>query len=292
MKFPDPHLLQVLVAFQEAKNLIEAAEKLKISQPAVTQRLQRLQEQVAVPLYAFEGRKKVLTHYGKGLYDLAKQTFNDLDRGFENLNRRYASPKNLVLRIGGAKELMNLFTGLIEFAGQMDHRKLSEGQALAALQTETIDIAVGSSSVSEGDLVSRRFFEGPSRLLYHRRFWPEVASFRDLQAHPQRLLDIPCCLHRLEPQFIERLCRGLDVDSDRLNSRFVFEDWQSVLGCIEDGGGYSVVPAYIQSRSKSIKEIDIPHATIQRISYYATFHKKLKKIDSFKQVLNFVTRSS
>lgn len=49
MKLPDLELLPVLIAFHESKNLIQAAEKLKISQPAVTQRLQRLQDQVAYP---------------------------------------------------------------------------------------------------------------------------------------------------------------------------------------------------------------------------------------------------
>ena len=65
MSTPDLELLPVLIAFHESKNLIEAAGKLKITQPAVTQRLQRLQEQVPHPLFAYEGRKKVfiITHF-------------------------------------------------------------------------------------------------------------------------------------------------------------------------------------------------------------------------------------
>jgi DNA-binding transcriptional LysR family regulator len=292
MNSPDPELLKVLIAFQESKNLIQAAERLKISQPAVTQRLQRLQEQVSQPLYALAGRKKVLTHFGKALYELASETFHGFDRNFENLNRRYAQPENLVLRVGGQKELLGLFSDLIAFPGRIDHRKMNEEQALEALHKETIDVALSASIVESSEFISRRFFESPSRIIFHRKFFPSLVNFRDLQEHLPLLKQSPCALNRLETSFVADFCRGIKTEVSELNTRATFEDWHSVLSFVENGGGYAIVPGYMQSQARDLREIDIPHAIIQRSNYYAIFQKKLKRIDSFKQVLNFVVRSS
>ncbi|MEK6578483.1 MAG: LysR family transcriptional regulator [Bdellovibrionota bacterium] len=292
MKFPAPDLLQVLIAFQESKNLVQAAQKLKISQPAVTQRLQRLQEQVAQPLYAYEGRKKVLTQYGKALYDMTLQNFNQLGTDFESLNRRYAAPEQLVLRVGGQKELVSLFSEVIRFPGQMDCRKLSETQAVTALKSESIDVALSASIFDSAEWMSRKFLECSSHLIFHRKIFPNLNGFRDFQEEPNLLIQAPCARHRIETDYMERFCRGVKINPDGLNDRALFEDWHSILGFVESRNGYAVVPGFIQSQSKDIVSFDIPHAIIPRSSYYASFQRKLKKIESFKQVLNFAMSSS
>lgn len=292
MTYPDPELLKVLIAFQESKNLIQAAERLQISQPAITQRLQRLQEQVRQPLYAFEGRKKVLTHYGKALYDLAKQAFHNLETSFENLNRRYASPEELVLRIGGHNELVGLFSELIDFPGRIDHRQMSDDQAFMALEAEEIDVALGEMIFDSTNLISRKFFESPARIIFHRKYFPSVMNFRDFQENLDLLAKSPCSVHRSEVSYIEKFCKGVGIAASQLNNRAIFEDWHSILNFVESGSGFAIVPGYIHSQSRDVKGIDIPHAIIQRSNYYAVFQKKLKKIESFKRVLNFVVSSS
>lgn len=292
MNLPEPHLLQVLIAFHEAPNLVQAAEKLKISQPAVTQRLQHLQEQVNQPLYAFEGRKKVLTHYGKALYDVARKNFLQFETDFQNLNRRYATPDQLVLRVGGLKELMNIFSETIEFSGRIDHRKLNEEQALEALNSEAIDIAICESIIDNSEVMSRKFFEGSSHFIFHRKTLSSITNFRDLQDQSVLLTQSPRVQNRLESAIFEKFCKCIKIDSSKLNTKAVFEDWFSVLNYIENNGGYAVVPSYIQSLSKDMRHIDIPHAIIPRSIYYAVFKRKLKKIDSFKKVLNFSVSSS
>ncbi len=292
MNLPEPGLLQVLIAFNEAKNLIQAAEKLKISQPAVTQRLQRLQEQVEQPLYAFEGRKKVLTHYGKALYEMAKLNFTQFDTDFQNLNRRYASPEQLVLRVGGLKELMGIFSEIIDFSGRSDHRKMTEAQALSAVQAEVIDIAISESIVDNSDLMSRKFFEGSSRIMFHRNIFPAITSFRDIYENSDLITQGSCIMNRIDCSYLEKFCKSIKVDHSKIIAKATFEDWSSVLSFIENGSGYAVVPSFIQSQVKEIRSIDIPHAVISRSIFYAVFKRKLKKIESFKKVLNFSVSSS
>jgi DNA-binding transcriptional LysR family regulator len=292
MKYPDPELLKVLIAFHESKNLIQAAERLNVSQPAVTQRLQRLQEQVNQPLYALEGRKKVLTHYGKAVYDLAKATFNSLESNFENLDRRYALPENVVLKVGGHKELVGFFSELLDFPGRIDHRQMSHEQAAAALENEEIDVVLSEKIFDSTNVISRKFLESPSRIIFYKKYFPAAMNFRDILENKNLLLKSPCATHRLEAEYIEKFCKGIGVKREDINNRAVFDDWYSILNFVEAGNGFAIVPGFIHSQSKDLKMVDIPHAVIQRSSYYAVFQKKLRKIDSFKKVLNFVMSSS
>lgn len=292
MNMPDLELLPVLIAFHESKNLNEAAQRLKITQPAVTQRLQRLQEQVMHPLFAYEGRRKVLTHYGKAFYDIAKESYSKLHLQFENLDQKYAAPDQLILRVGGQKELIRQFSEILKFNGKLDHRQLSETEALRELYEETIDIALSTAVVDNAELMSRKFFESSSHLIFHQRWYKSFDSIENLKDNKEIILKAPCAIHRLESSYTEKFCQGMKIDSKKLNCKAVLEDWYSILSFVEAGEGFAIVPGYIQSQLKEIYEFKIPHSMIQRSVHYAVFQRKLRKIETFKKILNFVIRDS
>lgn len=292
MKFPDPELLVVLIAFEESKNLVAAAERLQISQPAVSQRLQRLQDQVPVPLFAFQGRKKVLTHYGRALYDLAKENWRALEHGYETLNRRYATASHLVLRLGGRSEIFRFFSDLVRFSGRLDLRQMDEAEALAALQAESIDVALTSTTCGVPEFESRKIFESTCRLAFHRKLFSTIETFRDLQRFSDLVLKTPNVSNRLDPSPVERFCRALKIQPNQLNNRALLEDWSAIVAFLESGGGFAILPAFVQTHSVDIRTIDIPHAVIPRTSYYAVYARKLKRIDAFKEALSFNVWSS
>lgn len=292
MSFPDPELLRVLMAFHESKNLVEAAERLRISQPAVTQRLQRLQSQVAMPLYAFEGRKKVLTRYGIGLYELAKENWKLLEQGYESLNRRYANASELVLKLGGRTELLRFFSELVSFSGRIEFQQMDEAQCVQALNTGAIDIALTSAVSSVSDFESHKILESPSRIAFHKKFLASVESFRDLQRKKKLLLSTPAVAHRLEPAIMEVFCRGLKIDSSQLNHKVLVGDWPSILSLVENGEGFGLFPGFISLHGRDVRFFDIPHAIIPHQNFYAVFPRKLKKIEVFREALKFNVRSS
>jgi DNA-binding transcriptional LysR family regulator len=277
---PDLELFPVLIAFTEAKNLIEAAEKLKISQPAVTQRLQRLQEQVPHPLFAYEGRKKVLTHYGRAFYEMAKENIGRLNLQIDNLNQKYASADQLVLRVGGQRELIRYFSEVLKLTGRLDHRQLSEDEALRCLHEESIDVALSSAVVDTDELMSRKFFESSCHLIFHQKWGKSFDSIEHLKDHKDILLKTPCAIHRNEKLFTDKFCHGMKIDSSKLNCKALFDDWYSILNFVERGEGFAVVPGFIQSPLKEVHEFKIPHSMIQRSLYYAVFQRKLRKIES------------
>jgi hypothetical protein len=99
----------------------------------------------------------------------------------------------------------------------------------------------------------------------------------------------PSVQHKIETGYFDRFAQSLGRKANDFNCKALLEDWGSLLALVENKIGYAIVPAFVQSHSSDIVAFDIPHATISQMSYYAVFHRKLKKIDAFKKALEVPT---
>lgn len=94
------NLNQLKIFYFAAKNanLSVAAEKLFITQPAVTKGIQRLQEQYEIKFIGFVGKKLVLTDAGEVLYQIAEKIF-ELENQAEESIRDFQQRKRGHIRI-------------------------------------------------------------------------------------------------------------------------------------------------------------------------------------------------
>ena len=94
------NLNQLKIFYYAAKNanLSVAAEKLFITQPAVTKGIQRLQEQYEIKFIDFVGKKLVLTDAGEVLYRIAEKIF-ELENQAEESIRDFQQRKKGHIRI-------------------------------------------------------------------------------------------------------------------------------------------------------------------------------------------------
>ncbi|MBN8888303.1 MAG: LysR family transcriptional regulator [Rudaea sp.] len=99
----DPALLRTFVAVKEAGGFTRAAERLYLTQSAVSHQIRRLEEHVGRPLLHRTTRKLNLTQDGEDLLRYAKQALQSLD----TLNARFRpSPIAGVLRVGVPENFM------------------------------------------------------------------------------------------------------------------------------------------------------------------------------------------
>lgn len=64
----------------ESQHITRSAEKLHIAQPSLTKSINRLEEELGVPLFASKGRNIVLTPYGSFLRDKLRPLIDSIDR--------------------------------------------------------------------------------------------------------------------------------------------------------------------------------------------------------------------
>ncbi|WP_454766092.1 LysR substrate-binding domain-containing protein [Cupriavidus campinensis] len=85
MRNLDLDLLRTLVAIADHDTFGAAAETVQRTQSAVTQQMQRLEEQLGLTLFERQGRGKRLTRHGKKLVEYARQLLNVNDEALRVL---------------------------------------------------------------------------------------------------------------------------------------------------------------------------------------------------------------
>lgn len=122
----------------DTKHMTNSAKNLHITQPALTQAIHRLEEDLGVPLFAAKGRNITLTEYGKYLQKKLEPLMEQLDRIPEQLN--------MMVKLEGETIHMNVLaaSGLVMEA-IIEYKKEHEGilfQLQQNSESELYDIAV------------------------------------------------------------------------------------------------------------------------------------------------------
>jgi DNA-binding transcriptional LysR family regulator len=95
----DPRQLQVFLAIVELGSLGRAAEKLCLSQPALSRLIKRMEEQLRVQLFERTAAGMELTTFGEALLPYASRLTQEAQAAVEEINLRLGLGKGL-LRIG------------------------------------------------------------------------------------------------------------------------------------------------------------------------------------------------
>jgi DNA-binding transcriptional LysR family regulator len=279
-------LLHVLVTVAESRNFREAAERLKLSHAAVSLKLKALQEIHNVPLFSIEGRRKVLTHYGRALVDIGKASNNSLAGQIEDLDRMYSDPKNLVVRIGGRAELLETVGPELEFTGKIEFLAMASYQVLPSLQARSIDIGLGPARPNSSEIIAKKVFGSRAYLSFHQ----SIASGQSDSAILEDLgffMETPSVGYIHERAMLSQWIEYLGGDVEKLNMKCRSDDWHVVRAMVEAGVGYSILPMYLQSHHPKVRQIEIPEKGIARLDFFALFHTHLRRVPGFKELLAF-----
>jgi DNA-binding transcriptional LysR family regulator len=286
MPMPAIELFETLIAAAESRNLTEAAHKLKLSQPAVSMKLKELERQSPLPLFSLEGKRKVLTHYGRELYKIAKSNQTSLARQYETLNREYASAETLTLKVGSRRELFEALAPKIRFPGRLQFVALSSTECIQRLLEHRIDIAISYQLPDSPEIIGKKILESSANLVVHRKFL-KGRKEKDIVSDPAFLQETPSVLYLDTGHLLDEWVTHHGVAFDTLRVRGIAEDWRTVQALVDEGWGYGIVPSYVPSFNPEVVAIGLPAAVLPIYSFYAIFHKDLKRVPAFKEVLEF-----
>ena len=102
----DLELYRVFCKVANHKNISRTAEEMFISQSAVTQSIQKLENMLGEKLYYRSKKGVELTEIGKNLYDYVKESVQLLDNT-ETIFSNFINLEKGVLRIGGGNTLIS-----------------------------------------------------------------------------------------------------------------------------------------------------------------------------------------
>jgi DNA-binding transcriptional LysR family regulator len=279
----DFDLLKILVAVAETRNFREAAEMMKLSQPAISLKMKQLEEQLPYPIFQFQGKKKVLTPYGEDVYRTASQKLKDMAASLEGVNRRYASTDEITLRLGGRFEVLECIIPKLDFSGRTELFGMTSSESLQKLNANEIDISVSHILPDSADLIAKKLFVSSGQIIVHKKWLRKTGKFSE---NAKLLSQIPCILYYPEEPSFNVWLKHLGLLPSELKIKYVAEDWRTVKSLVEHGFGYAVVPNFINPLGDIAREA-LPPNVMPKYSYYAIFKKHLRKIQPLQKVLSF-----
>lgn len=276
-------LLESLIAVADNLSMKDAAQQLKISQPALSMQLKRLEEAFAAPLFEFQGKKKILTSFGISVYKEAKRIRNEINSSFENINRRHLNADKLTLRIGGRRELLLRAKKAIRFDGKIELHAMSSDKSLRALNDREIDIAISRIKPNSSEQVAMEFFENCPWLVTHKK-WAKNKSLSNLSYDLDFIKNTPFISYSKQSLLGRDWLTHLGLSDEQLNIKYVCEDWLSVLQMIESGDGYSIIPDSIESNLDDVVHVELPCSVVKPETYFFIYNKSLTKLPAYKNI--------
>lgn len=91
--------LRYFVCIGKLENYTQAAHELHVSQPSLSKAMDRLEEELGLPLFAKQGRHIVLTSTGRQLLQVVTHSLTDLDTGIAQLQATQ-NQQPITLRVG------------------------------------------------------------------------------------------------------------------------------------------------------------------------------------------------
>jgi DNA-binding transcriptional LysR family regulator len=145
---PDFNRLKVFYYIYSLNSIVSAARALHITQPAVSQQLQKLEAEIQATLFIRLHKKLVPTNAANRLFSLVQPFMDSLREGVENLRQPMDRPAGL-LRIGAPREFGKEYLPLLSHTFRSSYQDVSfnfsfdeTAPLLAMLRAGEIDFAL------------------------------------------------------------------------------------------------------------------------------------------------------
>lgn len=254
------HELEVFLNAAELESFSEAARRLHISQPAVSQAIGSLERHFAIDLFLRHGRSVRLTDAGQALKPMARELLASARR----LNETMASLQGEVIgeiNIGcSTASGKYLLPGLIaRFRDRFPQVRInvlvtSRNSVIQKLLSGQVALGVSSRRIEHRDLEYQDFFTDDVILIAPSNHpW---ANYR--QVYPDDLLDEPLILREESSGTRDVLLQGLlqcDISPDMLNVAMVLGNAEAIEMAVEEGIGVAFVSRLAAARGLELGRV-------------------------------------
>lgn len=256
--------LKYLVALGQELHFARAADKLFITQPALTRQIQQLEDEIGVKLVERTKRKVALTTAGSYFFDEAVYVINHLSQVVQATQRK-ATGEEGEIRIGFVGSAMqNIIPDLLVELNKQYPRlhtsleELSNQEQLRALTHDRLDIGFLRMQHIPGDFEKGMVFEDSFSLVVPTGHAVDAGGFTNLQ----QLRDEPFILFSNEysQEYFDNIM-SIFADHDfepRVSHRSVHAN--TIFRLVEKNLGVAIIPsALAKDVNLGVSFIDLAH---------------------------------
>jgi DNA-binding transcriptional LysR family regulator len=269
--------LKVFVIAADELSFSRAAERLHLSQSAVSQNIHSLEREFGVELFMRRGRSMQLTEGGQALVPMAQEVVNAIQRMSEVMNGLEGEVAGELLvgcsTTSGKYLLPNLFATfrreypLVRVAIKV----LSRDEVFGRLIDERLALGVVSHKLEHHDLEYAPFFEDRVVLIVPaQHHWVKYG-----RALPADLVDEPLIMREDRAGTSQVVSEGLaqhGVTLDMLNPVMEIGNAEAIAMAVEEGIGIAFVSEVAASRGLAlgrVKKVEVEGLDLRRTIYLA-----------------------
>jgi DNA-binding transcriptional LysR family regulator len=238
--------LEAFLAVSQLEGFTRAAERLHLTQSAVSLLVRELENQLSVRLFDRTTRAVGLTDAGRELYPFAEKAIADLQAGIDNTRDLLAKKKGRVVL--GAPPLLasHLLPPVIARFGEsypgvaVSLRDLLADEIVARVASGEVDFGIGTFHRLEEDLEIQTLARDSLILVAPRKHAlarKRKLRWRDLEATPLIALDRHSGLRHL-------VDRTLEAAGSDPRPAYEVSFITTAIGMVEAGLGIAVLPSY------------------------------------------------
>lgn len=270
--------LRIFHAVAEAGSFTHAAEKLNLSQSAISRQVSGLEADLGVPLFHRHARGLVMTEQGDTLYDTAHDVLLKLDSVQTKLIDSREKPEGklrVTTTVGlGTGWLITRIHEFLELYPEVQLDLILADEELDLISREA-DCAIRLSQPKNPDLIQRKLFTVHLHVYaspgYIKKYG-QPAGLDDLEDHriisygenvPGYLTEVNWLLHA-----------GLDGNKRRPAS-FQVNNLRALRRVCEEGSGIAVLPDYIVEDRHALVQL-LPEVKVPEFDTYFCYPGELK----------------
>lgn len=241
------HHLDLIRAVEQQGSLTAAAEKLCLSQSALSHSVRKLEQQMGTAVWIREGRKLRLTQAGQLLLSLANRLLPQFEHA-EEMVRRMARGQKGMLRIG--MECHPCYQWLLKVVGpflqqwpdvDVDVKQQFQFGGMAALFGHDIDLLVTPDPLYRKGLIFEPVFDYELRLVVP----PGHPLAGKHSAHPQDLEQETLITYPVETERLDIFSYFLLPAGCRPARHKTIETTEIMLQMVSAGRGVSALPGWL-----------------------------------------------
>ncbi len=268
------NLLYSFVVFNDSKNIMEAANKIGITQPALTKQLKQLENQLPHSIFSLRGRKKVLTRYGNELHLKIKERIGCLQEIINQTSLIYSSAKNATIRISGRRGVLDrIISRMTKFEGRLFFIDSSSEEIINTLNSFNTEFGITHTVPLSYELISKPLFKEEFQLVIPKKYFTRLPSFGVNLI--KELIEKPCIGYKLEDEILKIVCNNISHDFKKLNMVRTTENYLSISEMVKANIGWAIIPSYIDVSEKLVWPVSIPSKVLHSRQFYLVYRREM-----------------
>ena len=238
--------LQIFLAVAEAGSMARAAERLHLSQSAVSLQVAKLAEAVGLPLHEVIGRKLFLTDAGREVADCGDEVFASLRRLDETINdmRGLTAGRLRISVVTTAKYFLPRILGPFcrEYPGvDLSFHVGNRAQIVQRMHENRDDLYIFNDLPEDTEIRAHRFLANPLAVIAsskHRLAGRRRLSWTDLK-------DETFLMREPGSGTFNAIKRHLDANDLRLGKTMKIESNEAIKYAVVENMGVTILSAYV-----------------------------------------------